>query len=146
MAQPKTLTLPAIPIRDMVLFPGARVPFVVGRAASVKTLELAIKAGDHLLMLTQRDAKVESPALADLYAVGTLALVESVIALPRTSTRWGSRASPGWPWRATTTAARSSRPKPTCCRNQPSRRRPRWGPFTRPWRPSWAATRMRRGC
>ena len=83
MAQPKTLTLPAIPIRDMVLFPGARVPFVVGRAASVKTLELAIKAGDHLLMLTQRDAKVESPALADLYAVGTLALVESVIALPK---------------------------------------------------------------
>ncbi len=83
MAQPKTLTLPAIPIRDMVLFPGARVPFVVGRAASVKTLELAIKAGDHLLMLTQRDAKVETPALADLYAVGTLALVESVIALPK---------------------------------------------------------------
>ena len=83
MAQPKTLTLPAIPLRDMVLFPGARVPFVVGRAASVKTLELAIKAGDHLLMLTQRDAKVETPALADLYAVGTLALVESVIALPK---------------------------------------------------------------
>ena len=83
MSVQKTLTLPAIPIRDMVLFPGARVPFVVGRAASVKTLELAIKAGDHLLMLTQRDAKVESPTQADLYPVGTLALVESVIALPK---------------------------------------------------------------
>ncbi|NTW87236.1 MAG: AAA family ATPase, partial [Holophagaceae bacterium] len=83
MAVPKTLTLPAIPIRDMVLFPGARVPFVVGRAASVKTLELAIKAGDHLLMLTQRDPKVEVPGQADLFSVGTLALVESVIALPK---------------------------------------------------------------
>jgi ATP-dependent Lon protease len=83
MAVPKTLTLPAIPIRDMVLFPGARVPFVVGRAASVKTLELAIKAGDHLLMLTQKDAKVEIPTQDDLYAIGTLALVESVIALPK---------------------------------------------------------------
>ncbi|WP_043482993.1 endopeptidase La [Geothrix fermentans] len=83
MAVPKTLTLPAIPIRDMVLFPGARVPFVVGRAPSVKTLELAIKAGDHLLMLTQKDAKVESPGQEDLYAIGTLALVESVIALPK---------------------------------------------------------------
>jgi ATP-dependent Lon protease len=83
MALPKTLTLPAIPIRDMVLFPGARVPFVVGRAASVKTLELAIKAGDHLLMLTQRDPKVEVPGQADLFSVGTLALVESVIALPK---------------------------------------------------------------
>ena len=83
MAVPKTLTLPAIPIRDMVLFPGARVPFVVGRAASVKTLELAIKAGDHLLMLTQKDPKVEVPGQADLFPVGTLALVESVIALPK---------------------------------------------------------------
>ena len=83
MAVPKTLTLPAIPIRDMVLFPGARVPFVVGRSASVKTLELAIKAGDHLLMLTQRDPKVEVPGQADLFSVGTLALVESVIALPK---------------------------------------------------------------
>ncbi len=83
MAVPKTLTLPAIPIRDMVLFPGARVPFVVGRSASVRTLELAIKAGDHLLMLTQKDAKVETPGQDDLYAIGTLALVESVIALPK---------------------------------------------------------------
>jgi len=83
MAVPKTLTLPAIPIRDMVLFPGARVPFVVGRTASVKTLELAIKAGDHLLMLTQKDAKVEAPGQDDLFPIGTLALVESVIALPK---------------------------------------------------------------
>ena len=79
----KTITLPAIPIRDMVLFPGVRVPFVVGRQASVRTLELAIKAGDHLLMLTQKDAKVESPRQEDLYPTGTLALVESVIALPK---------------------------------------------------------------
>src|SRR5664279_4625340 len=83
MAIPKTLTLPALPIRDMVLFPGTRVPFVVGRSASVRTLQLAIKAGDHLLMLTQKDAKVENPGQADLYDVGTLALVESVIALPK---------------------------------------------------------------
>jgi len=80
---PKTLTLPAIPIRDMVLFPGARVPFVVGRKASVHTLEQAVKAGDHLLMLTQRDPKIENPGGDDLFDIGTLALVESVIALPR---------------------------------------------------------------
>lgn len=80
---PKTLTLPAIPIRDMVLFPGARVPFVVGRKASVHTLEQAVKAGDHLLMLTQRDPKIENPTGDDLFEIGTLALVESVIALPR---------------------------------------------------------------
>jgi len=80
---PKTLTLPAIPIRDMVLFPGARVPFVVGRKGSVRTLELAIKQGDHLVMVTQRDAKEDEPKLESLYPTGTLALVESLIALPK---------------------------------------------------------------
>jgi len=83
MSPAKTLTLPAIPIRDMVLFPGNRVPFLVGRKGSVRTLELAIKAGDHLVMLTQRDPKEEEPKQESLFAVGTLALVESLIALPK---------------------------------------------------------------
>ncbi len=83
MSSTKSLTLPAIPIRDMVLFPGGRVPFVVGRKASVRTLELAIKAGDHLVMLTQRDPKEEEPKQESLYVTGTLALVESLIALPK---------------------------------------------------------------
>ena len=77
------LTLPAIPIRDMVLFPNARVPFVVGRRSSVKTLESSIKAGDHLVLLTQRDPKIEEPETEDLFEIGTLALVESLIALPK---------------------------------------------------------------
>ncbi len=77
------ITLPAIPIRDMVLFPNARVPFVVGRRSSVKTLESSIKAGDHLVLLTQKDPKDEDPETEDLYAIGTLALVESLIALPK---------------------------------------------------------------
>jgi ATP-dependent Lon protease len=79
----KTITLPAIPIRDMVLFPGNRVPFLVGRKPSVRTLELAIKAGDHLVMLTQRDPKEDEPKQESLYLTGTLALVESLIALPK---------------------------------------------------------------
>ena len=79
----KPLTLPAIPIRDMVLFPGTRLPFMVGRRASVRTLELAIKTGDHLVMLTQRDPKDEEPKQESLYPMGTLALVESLIPVPK---------------------------------------------------------------
>jgi ATP-dependent Lon protease len=79
----KTLNLPAIPIRDMVLFPNARVPFVVGRRASVRTLELAIKAGDHLILLTQLDPRTEDPGMDSFHATGTLALVESLIQLPK---------------------------------------------------------------
>jgi len=79
----KTITLPAIPIRDMVLFPGTRVPFMVGRRASVRTLELGIKVGDHLLLLTQRNPKEELPKQESIHPIGTLALVESLIPLPR---------------------------------------------------------------
>ena len=79
----KTLTLPAIPIRDMVLFPGVRVPFMVGRRASVQTLELGLKVGDHLVMLTQRDPKEDEPRQDSLYPMGTLAMVEQLVALPK---------------------------------------------------------------
>jgi len=78
-----SLTLPAIPIRDMVLFPGARVPFMVGRRASVRTLELGIKVGDHLVLLTQRKPKEEAPKQESLFGIGTLALVESLVPLPK---------------------------------------------------------------
>jgi hypothetical protein len=88
LAVPKTLTLPAIPIRDMVLFPGARVPFVVGRSASVRTLELAIKAGDHLLMLTQKDAKVETRARRISTPSAPWPWWNRSSRCPRTTTRW----------------------------------------------------------
>ncbi|MDR3671902.1 MAG: endopeptidase La, partial [Holophaga sp.] len=87
----KSLTLPAIPIRDMVLFPGSRLPFMVGRRSSVRTMELAIKAGDHLVMLTQRDPKEEEPKQESLYSMGTLALVESLIPVPKDHYKVGVR-------------------------------------------------------
>ncbi|BDU75799.1 endopeptidase La [Mesoterricola sediminis] len=76
---PKTLTLPAIPVREMVLLPGARVPFMVARSASVRTLELGIKLGDHLVLLGQRNPKEDQPKQESLHAIGALALVESLI-------------------------------------------------------------------
>jgi ATP-dependent Lon protease len=87
----KTLTLPAIPIRDMVLFPGGRLPFLVGRRASVRTMELAVKTGDHLVMLTQRDPREEEPKQESLHPMGTLALVESLLSVPRDHYKVGVR-------------------------------------------------------
>jgi ATP-dependent Lon protease len=87
----KTLTLPAIPIRDMVLFPGSRLPFLVGRRSSVRTMELGVKTGDHLVMLTQRDPREEEPKQESLYPMGTLALVESLISMPKDHYKVGVR-------------------------------------------------------
>jgi ATP-dependent Lon protease len=54
-------------------------------------MELAIKAGDHLVMLTQRDPKEEEPKQESLYAMGTLALVESLIPVPKDHYKVGVR-------------------------------------------------------
>lgn len=83
MTAAKTLTLPALPIKDMIVFPGCRVPFVVGRRTSVRTLEQAVKVGDHLVLLNQRNTREEEPRQEGLHGIGTLALVESLVALPQ---------------------------------------------------------------
>jgi len=86
-----TITLPALPIREMVLFPCGRVPFVVGRRASALTLERWVKIGDQVALLTQRDSKVDEPTQEQLFPVGCLALVESLIALPNRYFKIGVR-------------------------------------------------------
>jgi ATP-dependent Lon protease len=73
----------------MVLFPGGRVPFAVGRRTSAMTLERSVKAGDQIALLTQRDPKVDEPAQDDLFPIGCLAQVESLIALPNRYFRIG---------------------------------------------------------
>ena len=70
MSIPKSLILPALPIKDMIVFPGARVPFVVGRKASVRTLEQAVKVGDHLVLLNQRNTREEEPRHEGLHSIG----------------------------------------------------------------------------
>jgi len=78
----KLITLPALPIREMVLFPGEKVPFVVGRRASALTLERSVKIRDQIVLLTQKDPKVDEPTQEQLFSMGCLAHVESLIALP----------------------------------------------------------------
>jgi ATP-dependent Lon protease len=78
----KTITLPTLPIREIVLFPGGRVPFVVGRRASALTRERWVKMGDQIALLTQKDPKIDEPTQEQLFPIGCLARVESLIALP----------------------------------------------------------------
>nr|AGS53252.1 ATP-dependent protease La Type I [uncultured bacterium contig00001] len=81
MDDPKTFILPALPVRELVLFPGGRVPFMVRRRASALTLERAVKIGDQIALLTQKDPAIEEPGLEQLFPTGCLADVESLIEL-----------------------------------------------------------------
>jgi ATP-dependent Lon protease len=85
MADKKTLvpeTLPILPVRDTVLFPGAVLPLTVGRESSLALVN-ALQGDDKLLgVVAQLDPRVEDPAAADLHKVGTLAKVHKTVKMP----------------------------------------------------------------
>jgi ATP-dependent Lon protease len=75
-------TLPILPVRDTVLFPGAVLPLTVGRESSLALV--ATLQGDEKLLgvVAQLDPRVEDPAAADLHKVGTLARVHKTVKMP----------------------------------------------------------------
>jgi ATP-dependent Lon protease len=72
-----TITLPLLPLKNSVLFPHLLMPLSVGRPASVAAVEAALSTEEkEIVIATQRDSSVESPGLAELYKVGTRAVVK----------------------------------------------------------------------
>jgi len=74
--------LPILPVRDAVIFPHAVIPLTVGRESSVKLINDVQQADGMLVVLTQRDKRVDSPAPADLYEIGTVSMVHRVMKTP----------------------------------------------------------------
>jgi ATP-dependent Lon protease len=66
------LTLPLLPLRDVVVFPHMVIPLFVGRPKSIKALETAMEAGKSILLVAQKSAAKDEPA-DDMYATGTVA-------------------------------------------------------------------------
>jgi ATP-dependent Lon protease len=75
-SKPSTLSLPAVPLRDMVVYPHMMAPFVVGRRPSVVALERALGRSDKQIFLaTQRDPKIDEPGEEDIHPLGVVARV-----------------------------------------------------------------------
>jgi ATP-dependent Lon protease len=73
------VTLPVLPIKRTVLFPGIMMPLTVGRERSVAAVNAALKTEDKtILVVAQRDPQKETPGLDDLYTIGTKAIVKQV--------------------------------------------------------------------
>ena len=75
-------TYPLMPLRDIVLFPGMIAPLVVGRKKSILALEAAMENRSLILLVTQKDARVDDPEQNHLYPMGTLASVMQLLRLP----------------------------------------------------------------
>ncbi|NDY42109.1 endopeptidase La [Dissulfurirhabdus thermomarina] len=78
----ETLTVPLLPLRDIVLFPHMVAPLFVGREKSVQAIEHAMAADEEIFLATQRDAKVDDPREADIHRVGTLGTILQLLRLP----------------------------------------------------------------
>jgi len=75
-------TLPILPLRNTVLFPGVVLPITVGRDKSIKAVNDAYKLDKLIGVLAQRDANIEEPEPKDLCSIGTIAKIVKLIKMP----------------------------------------------------------------
>jgi len=76
------LNIPLLPLRDVVVFPHMVIPLFVGRAKSIKALELAMEADRRILLVAQKAAAKDEPEIGDLFDVGCLATILQMLKLP----------------------------------------------------------------
>ncbi len=76
--------LPVLPVRDTVLFPHAVLPLTVGRESSVQLIN-SLGEDKTIVVVAQREARVDAPQPSDLYTVGTSAVVHKVVKMPNQS-------------------------------------------------------------
>ena len=76
--------VPVLPVRDTVLFPHAVLPLTVGRESSIQLIE---SLGDQrtIVVVAQREARLDSPQPSELHEYGTLATVHKVVKMPNQS-------------------------------------------------------------
>ena len=78
----KSLDLPVLPLRDVVVFPHMVIPLFVGRVRSVAALDAAMAGAQRILLVAQKDAAQDSPAPDDIYRVGTVAAILQMLKMP----------------------------------------------------------------
>ncbi|NOR87669.1 MAG: endopeptidase La [Bacteroidales bacterium] len=80
-------TLPVLPLRNTVLFPGVVIPITVGRDKSIKLIKDAYATKDKTIVVSsQKDVSIEEPEFSDLYSIGTAAYILKLLTMPDGST------------------------------------------------------------
>ncbi|WP_428897850.1 ATP-dependent Lon protease [Parelusimicrobium proximum] len=74
--------LPAVAIRDVVMFPGMSLPLSVSRAKSVAAIEVALEAGKYVLALSQKTPEIEDPASDEIYHFGVISEITQSLKMP----------------------------------------------------------------
>jgi ATP-dependent Lon protease len=78
----KTLVVPVLPLRDVVVYPHMVIPLFVGRNKSIQALDMAMEHDKQILLVAQKSAEVDAPDIEDVHTVGTLATILQLLKLP----------------------------------------------------------------
>jgi ATP-dependent Lon protease len=76
------ITLPLLPLRDVVVFPHMVIPLFVGRPKSIKALEAAMEAGRQIVLVAQKAAGKDEPKADDMFEVGCVSNILQMLKLP----------------------------------------------------------------
>lgn len=79
-------SLPILPLRNTVLFPGVVIPITVGREKSIQLVKDSYKGNKTIGVVSQKDINIENPGYLDLNTVGTVAYIIKVLKMPDGST------------------------------------------------------------
>ncbi len=71
-------TLPVLPLREVVLFPGVAQPIGAGRPATLRAIEAAVKSEARLIFAVSQRENVDQVAAAGLYIMGTIARISQI--------------------------------------------------------------------
>ena len=78
----KNVAIPLIPLRGTVVYPGVSLSLDIGRPASIEALREAMKAGQELVLVLQKDMMEDDPTSEDIYNIGTRGRVRQILELP----------------------------------------------------------------
>ena len=76
------ITLPLLPLRDVVVFPHMVIPLFVGRPKSIKALESAMESGRQIMLVAQKAAGKDEPKADDMFDVGCVSSILQMLKLP----------------------------------------------------------------
>ena len=92
---PESVELPMLPLRDVVVFPHMVIPLFVGRAKSIAALEAAMEAGRSVMLVAQKTAAQDEPAIDDMFGTGCVASILQLLKLPDGTVRVVAEGPPG---------------------------------------------------
>jgi ATP-dependent Lon protease len=79
--------LPALPLKDTVVFPDSVLPLAIGQERSVRLVEDVVSGNRLIALVASKDREIEQPGWDDLYEIGTAAVVQKMIRVPDGSLR-----------------------------------------------------------